>query len=319
LESSKKNEKTMAKPTKESSEEAESGEDLSILKLPLELNLHEHMFEKNQRSHMNCVIEKKKAEEIVDEQSKPLPPFLGLLNMSTDPRYLHFTGEKMAISCDSGNDHRQHPQLPSHHAPHPGLPLFMDMLQAPAHHAQASHPFPSLTAPDSAHLPLQIIGPIPFPAHSADLLAQHSGFSAPSGPQMIPIIVPDNQHQQSQQQSHHGLPSLSIEDLGPIFFQQGNQLQGPPPQTHFQIPPQPFNVHRQPYHHQSMSQSQQQVPLSAQSSEIRERGLHQPIPIVPRHHIQHIIRPRSTDAVEKPEASRVKRCACDCACKNHDA
>ena len=243
------------------------------------------MFEKNQRSHMNCVIEKKKAEEIVDEQSKPLPPFLGILNMSTDPRYLHFTGEKMAISCDSGNDHRSMP--PQLHAPHPGVPLFMDMFHGPPPPHAPSHPFASLTGSDSSHVPLQIIGPIPLPSHPADLLAQHSGFTGPSGPQMIPILVPDNQQP-------NGSPSFSIEDLGPIFFQNGNHLQGPSqssqshPQVQFQIPPQPFNLHRQPFQSQSMpSQSQAQVPLSVQSSEIRERALHHPIPIVPRHHIQH--------------------------------
>jgi len=243
---------------KDSSEEERdnnSGEDaVTMFKLPVELSLQEHMFERNQRSHMNCIIEKKKAEEIVDEQAKPLPPLLGI-NISTDPRYLHFTGEKMAISCDSGNDHRQAPPLPLMHMDGPPM-----------------HP-PMGMPSGSGNIPIHIIGPIPLGQlghHEPHPMGMGMGMHPPQQSNLVPIIIPQSSEE------------------GQIFV--------PPPQ-HFapvQVP-------------------HQQVP---HSNEIRERALHHPIPIMPRQHVQHVIRPRSTDAVEK---KRVKRCSCDCACKNpHD-
>lgn len=201
------------------------------------------MFERNQRSHMNCIIEKKKAEEIVDEQAKPLPPLLGV-NMSTDPRYLHFTGEKMAISCDSGNDHR--------HAPHPSL------LQR-----QSAPPPPGMLPPGmnlpsgSANVPIHIIGPIPINGADLPHFAAPGMHHLPPHPNLIPILIQQQQPQSSEE--------------GPIFL--------PPPQH--------FNPHGLPPHHPHHPQQQvehQPLPLA---NELRERALHQPIPIMPRQHFQH--------------------------------
>lgn len=61
--------------------------------------------EKNQRSRMNCVIEKKRAEEVMDHQPKTLRLPFGL-NITTDPRFEHVTGERLSIVCESGLDER---------------------------------------------------------------------------------------------------------------------------------------------------------------------------------------------------------------------
>lgn len=61
--------------------------------------------EKNQRSRMNCVVEKKRAEEVMDHQPKTVRLPFGV-NITTDPRYEHVTGERMAIYCESGHDQR---------------------------------------------------------------------------------------------------------------------------------------------------------------------------------------------------------------------
>lgn len=63
------------------------------------------LMEKNQRSRMNCVIEKKRAEEVMDHQPKTVRLPFGV-NITTDPRYEHVTGERMAIYCESGHDQR---------------------------------------------------------------------------------------------------------------------------------------------------------------------------------------------------------------------
>lgn len=57
--------------------------------------------DKNQRSRMNCIVEKKKAEEVVDHQAKTVRLPFGL-NLTTDPRYERVTGERMVILCESG-------------------------------------------------------------------------------------------------------------------------------------------------------------------------------------------------------------------------
>lgn len=63
------------------------------------------LMEKNQRSRMNCVVEKKRAEEVMDHQPKTVRLPFGV-NITTDPRYEHITGERMAIYCESGHDQR---------------------------------------------------------------------------------------------------------------------------------------------------------------------------------------------------------------------
>lgn len=77
-------------------------------KLPLQLDFDDiagALIEKNQKSRMNCVVEKKRAEEVVDHQPKTIRLPFGL-NLTTDPRYEHLSGERMAIFCESGNMQR---------------------------------------------------------------------------------------------------------------------------------------------------------------------------------------------------------------------
>lgn len=81
------------------------------LKLPLQLDFDElagALMERNQRSRMNCVVEKRRAEEVVDHQPRTVRLPFGL-NLTTDPRYEHVSGERMAIFCESGHDQRHVP------------------------------------------------------------------------------------------------------------------------------------------------------------------------------------------------------------------
>lgn len=92
------------------SSSVESDEDKTPIhfKLPLQLDFDElagMLLEKNQRSKMNCVVEKKRAEQVVDHQPKTLNLPFGL-NLTTDPRYERLSGERMAIFCESGNMQR---------------------------------------------------------------------------------------------------------------------------------------------------------------------------------------------------------------------
>lgn len=67
------------------------------VKLPLELNLSElahAIMQSQQKSRMNCVIERRQAEEIVDDS---------MVYGGGEPRK-RITGERMAIFCESGTE-----------------------------------------------------------------------------------------------------------------------------------------------------------------------------------------------------------------------
>ena len=55
---------------------------------------------------MNCVVEKRRQEEVVDRQSKQLHLPFGL-NLTTDPAMERVLGERMAIFCESGHQQQQ--------------------------------------------------------------------------------------------------------------------------------------------------------------------------------------------------------------------
>lgn len=326
----------------------------------------QHMFEKlNHRSHMNCVIEKKKAEEIVDEQSKSLPSILGL-NITTDPRYLRFTGEKMIVSCGS-EDPKEAMQLPTgvhmfppmppppQHAPGqhqqgpPLPPYIMDLIQAAtgaAAEAAAQHqqrqgppPHPMMYPPSAVggpHNPfflpqrrsqnpptpsfpnsprIQMIGPIPITASATssgphqnplEMLLQQV-ITAES--QVEPIFSQFRPQQKGFLQNlvpiFNNLPEES--NSGPIFFTQGQQEQEQPRNNidpflqpkevssrlpehgrsiQFQLPGS-FLTQGQVLEDDSLEQQAQAQQLPISELLQRERALPHPIPIQPRHHIQH--------------------------------
>ncbi|XP_050312383.1 uncharacterized protein LOC126747661 [Anthonomus grandis grandis] len=81
-------------------------------KLPLQLDFDElagNLIAKNQKSKMNCIVEKKRAEEIVDHQPKTVRLPFGV-NITTDPRLEKLTGERMVIICESGNTQSTEPK-----------------------------------------------------------------------------------------------------------------------------------------------------------------------------------------------------------------
>jgi hypothetical protein len=77
------------------------------VKLPLELEL-DHIanaiLEQNQKAKMNCIVERRRAEEIVDAPGRTLQLPFGL-NINTDPKQKKVTGERLVIMCESGMEH----------------------------------------------------------------------------------------------------------------------------------------------------------------------------------------------------------------------
>lgn len=57
------------------------------------------------RARMNCVVERRRTEEIVDAPAKTVQLPFGM-NVSTDPKKQKITGERIAIFCDNGKDEK---------------------------------------------------------------------------------------------------------------------------------------------------------------------------------------------------------------------
>ncbi|CAG2164855.1 unnamed protein product [Oppiella nova] len=55
----------------------------------------------NTKGHVNCVVERKVANQIIASEPKTLITPYG--NITTDPRLIHLTGEKMVFTCNSAN------------------------------------------------------------------------------------------------------------------------------------------------------------------------------------------------------------------------
>lgn len=54
---------------------------------------------------MNCVVERRRTEEVVDAPAKTVQLPFGM-NVSTDPKKQKITGERIAIFCDNGKDEK---------------------------------------------------------------------------------------------------------------------------------------------------------------------------------------------------------------------
>ncbi|CAG9824931.1 unnamed protein product, partial [Phaedon cochleariae] len=90
----------------------ESGEpEKPHLRMPVQMDMDDlvaSLLEKNQKSKMNCIVEKKKAEEFVDHQPKTIRLPFGV-NITTNPRFEKISGERMVIVCESGSMQRAEP------------------------------------------------------------------------------------------------------------------------------------------------------------------------------------------------------------------
>ncbi|KAK9502368.1 hypothetical protein O3M35_011157 [Rhynocoris fuscipes] len=202
------------------------------LKLPLQLDFDElagSLIEKNQRSRMNCVVEKRRAEEVMDHQPKTVRLPFGV-NLTTDPRYEHVTGERMAIFCESGNDQRHVPMEPQQQQQVPMMvPIAVHQIQVPI-------------PPQQQHQMPHHLNAMPY-HHPNAIPVQHGGNGLPF--QMAP------QHQPI----HHGNFMAAHPHNGMPVHQMQVQQSQPQPQH---IPAQFFAHMAQKPHFQPVQQQQQQ-------------------------------------------------------------
>lgn len=70
------------------------------VKLPLDFDLTElahNILMNNQKSRMNCVVERRRTEEV--EEPKSMNPFINLMNEAKKEKV---TGERLSIFCETG-------------------------------------------------------------------------------------------------------------------------------------------------------------------------------------------------------------------------
>uniref|UniRef100_A0A069DUS4 Uncharacterized protein n=1 Tax=Panstrongylus megistus TaxID=65343 RepID=A0A069DUS4_9HEMI len=168
------------------------------LKLPLQLDFDElagSLIEKNQRSRMNCVVEKRRAEEVMDHQPKTVRLPFGV-NLTTDPRYEHVTGERMAIFCESGNDQRHVPMEPQPQQPMM-VPIAVHQIQVPVQMPQNVMPHHPNALPfhHGNGVPMQHANVLPIPQHPNAIPLQHSNAIPHHGLPIHPMHQPQHQPQ----------------------------------------------------------------------------------------------------------------------------
>ncbi|XP_017843690.1 altered inheritance of mitochondria protein 3 isoform X2 [Drosophila busckii] len=110
-------------------------------KMPLELDLSDlaaAILRNNKKSRMNCVVERKHAEEYVDSPSKTVALPFGV-NLTTDPKKARITGERISIFCDGGDDkeekeskrQREQEEEDSDEDAEPMRPMFIPFQRVP--------------------------------------------------------------------------------------------------------------------------------------------------------------------------------------------
>ncbi|TDG47133.1 hypothetical protein AWZ03_006398 [Drosophila navojoa] len=198
-------------------------------KMPLELDLSDlaaAILRNNKKSRMNCVVERKHAEEIVDSPSKTVALPFGV-NLTTDPKKARITGERISIYCDGGDDkeekeakRQREEEEDSEEEVEPMRPMFIPFQRVPIPFGRIPDQMP-LT-----HMPQRMMPPAmqqQLPQQGSFIIRQlpppfqHLPMRPPMPPQVMQAPRMEEQPQQPQIQTvrihMHQLPFRQL-DLG---------------------------------------------------------------------------------------------------------
>uniref|UniRef100_U5EPJ7 Putative ccr4-not complex subunit 3 n=1 Tax=Corethrella appendiculata TaxID=1370023 RepID=U5EPJ7_9DIPT len=187
------------------------------IKLPLDLDLSDlahSVLQNNQKSRMNCVVERRHSEELVDAPAKTMRLPFGV-NFETDPKKQKVTGERIAIFCETGNEPRNEDTEPIRQMliPIPPVRSFGPITHLPQQMPQRPAFPPPPPPPHMMHISTmqqqqqqqQHLPPTP---------AQMMQAPHPDAANLIRPLFPTQQHlpqQQPQQQSHEQpIPEVRI-------------------------------------------------------------------------------------------------------------
>lgn len=223
--------------------DSEENDDKWHKKVPVELDLSDLatvILQNNKKSRMNCVFERKHAEEFVNSPSKTVALPFGM-NLTTDPKKARITGERISISCDGGdeNNKEQQEQINNNN-----INMHKQQQQRDEDSDEVDEVFDPVRA---VYLPMQRI-PIPFGQIPQQFPLTHM-------PQRMLPPPPPPQQMQPQQPFMRQMPS-------PFHF----QMRPPMPPQVMQAPhPEPQMMHNNmldaPPQQQTVRIHVQQIPF----------------------------------------------------------
>lgn len=201
-------EKDMTKKETVKESESESHDDESDeseemnhvqIKLPTGLQLGDianAILETNQKSRMNCVVERRRSEEFVDTPAKTVQLPFGL-NIKTEPKKQKVTGERMVIVCESKTGEREEDAEPIRQ-------FIMPMHPVPLQYGPRGPQFP-LT-----HMPQQMM---PQQMQPQQMMHQMQPQMIPQMHQIPPQFLAQHQPQQQQvpQQQQPPIPATMMQ------------------------------------------------------------------------------------------------------------
>ncbi|KAG5900432.1 hypothetical protein JTB14_029318 [Gonioctena quinquepunctata] len=173
------------------SSESEENEKEIHLRLPVQMELEDvigSLLEKNQKSKMNCIVEKKKSEEFVDHRPKTITLPFGL-NLTTNPRFEKLSGERMVIICESGTVQRSQPP-PQEDDDEEEDTIMIQPVMIPIPQTPFRTHMPQQMRPMVQNVPEQMRQPMRPPMYQMENLR----------PPMVQQMMPPMFQQQAQQQ-----------------------------------------------------------------------------------------------------------------------
>ncbi|XP_055841156.1 putative uncharacterized protein DDB_G0291608 isoform X2 [Episyrphus balteatus] len=230
--------------TDSSFSDSEEADDLQKIsnKVPLELDLSDlaaALLQNNKKSRMNCVVERKHAEEIVDSPSKTVNLPFGV-NLTTDPKKARITGERISIFCESGNEDKEQQPRPNLREEVDDVeairPMFIPYQRVPIPFGQTPNQFP-LTHMPQRMMPqrMNMMPPMPQQQQQPPMVRQMpppfqhmptmGGMRPPMPPQIMQAPHPEPMQEQHVRIHVQQLPfrEIHVSDDMPIQIPSGNQ------------------------------------------------------------------------------------------------
>jgi len=204
-------------------------------KMPLELDLSDlaaALLQNNKKSRMNCVVERKHAEEFVDSPSKTVTLPFGM-NLTTDPKKARITGERISIYCESGNENKneqdsrdtmrnnnREQEEENDDDSEPIRPMFIPYQRIPIPFGQIPQRFP-LT-----HMPQRMMPPMMQPMQQMQRQPQpqnmirempppfqHLPFRPPMPPQVMQAPHPESRNMMEQEQPQQQTVRIHVQQV----------------------------------------------------------------------------------------------------------
>ncbi|XP_061393527.1 uncharacterized protein LOC133329044 isoform X2 [Musca vetustissima] len=241
-------------------------------KIPLELDLSDlaaALLQNNKKSRMNCVVERKHAEELVDTPSKTVALPFGM-NLTTEPKKARITGERISIFCEGGNENKDQDSSKSSRNEDDDennedeiesiRPMFFPYQRVPIPFGPIPNRFPLTHMPQRMEPMMQRHQPEQLPGFLRQMPPPPPPFQQlPMRPPMPPQVMqaPHPEPQRILRIQVHQIPLRELIHVADDVPQQIQTQQVPQQAPLPQQPPQPQQQQPQPQQNQPQQMQQQ--------------------------------------------------------------